>query len=716
MMNPEDPAQTFIEMADAMLQNLRIRDSFGRRAHLPVREMKHASMQDVSLSTTFESIRHAMIIAFADHMAKVHSLKLQSKEEGIELGSAKDLERQRDSRVLTDKAKQVVEQVDALVANASPHLVVAKLGDAFWVIDELWATDPSYVLPRGQTPADERVAERPTADAQAEDVAGIVDRIPDGCPEGLRALLSNMLCSFEQNGIRLPFTQEVWEREKRPRMDQAWGECATLACTLQDFGAKLYGRETVRAMDPDKGIQHAIEQARHVLSVMRFCHLVIITQLDAPEDWCVDVYEDHVMKTPGAVASIISAGYSLYSTTRWVAAASVVSGPILGAGWVVIASAAGLAVGLASFLASWGVVEQLPHGRRHQLQLNFDGMLKLSVQALNISLSPFDIIEASITALLKQTPTKRGNLPYWQTRLKDGLKRLGGLPRHLSYEPTCIWAKWLHDVGRIGQLRRLVSDRLYIGVEGPTEAGKSSLLTTLTGAHPDVFRAGFGSEFRTTELQSYTPDNFNTVFCDCPGSDDQDPHIREMARMFRDMMDVIIFVIPCGSVRAQSTEAIYKEIAEFIGEHRRPRPFRILLNKVDKEIEFDEEDPMAFEKELVESKKRAVNEIRRLGKFPADYKIKSRQAFRGMIVVGTESLEDVIYPFSTYAQMSNDKKALSDCNPNVKRKIKDPELHHTLYQLAESGILWDIESLRAWLRGLVPNGVPGSKGRVFQNS
>jgi hypothetical protein len=66
--------------------------------------------------------------------------------------------------------------------------------------------------------------------------------------------------------------------------------------------------------------------------------------------------------------------------------------------------------------------------------------------------------------------------------------------------------------------------------------------------------------------------------------------------------------------------------------------------------------------------------------------------------------------------MSNDKKALSDCNPNAKRKIKDPELHHTLYQLAESGILWDIESLRAWLRGLVPNGVPGSKGRVFQNS
>jgi GTPase involved in cell partitioning and DNA repair len=257
---------------------------------------------------------------------------------------------------------------------------------------------------------------------------------------------------------------------------------------------------------------------------------------------------------------------------------------------------------------------------------------------------------------------------------------------------------------------------LYIGVEGPTEAGKSSLLTTLTGAHPDVFRAGFGTKFRTTELQSYTPDNLNTVFSDCPGSDDQDQDIRELARIFRDMMDIIIFVIPCGSVRAQRTEAIYKEIAEYIRQRRRPRPFRILLNKVDKEIEFDEDDPKAFENQIVESKKMAINEIRRLGKFPAHHTINSRQSIRGVIIVETESLEDVVHPFSTYAQMSSNKKALSDCKPNVKRKIKDLELHQTLYQLAESGMLWDIESLREWLGGLVPNGVPSSEGRVLQNS
>ena len=165
-------------------------------------------------------------------------------------------------------------------------------------------------------------------------------------------------------------------------------------------------------------------------------------------------------------------------------------------------------------------------------------------------------METSITTLLKQKPTKHCDLLYWQSHLKKGLADLGERPRHLRYEPTCFWAKWLLDVGRVGQLRSLVSDRLYIGVEGPTEAGKSSLLTTLTGAHPEVFRAGFGTKFRTTELQSYTPGNLNTVFSDCPGFDDQDQHIREMARMFRDMMDVIVFVIPCNRVRARDIGAI----------------------------------------------------------------------------------------------------------------------------------------------------------------
>ena len=715
-MDAEESAQTYVETADAMLQNLRIHDSFGRRRALPVKEMKYASMQDVSLSTTFESIRHSMIIAFADQMAKVHSLKLKSKEEGTERGSAKDLERQRDCKILTDKANQVANQVDALVANASPHLVVAKLRDAFQMIEELWATDPSYALPRGPAAVDEEEAENPTANALVEDTANTTDRIPDGCRGDLRNSLSNMLFSFEKNGISYPFTKKVWELQKRPRMDQVWEECPTLACALQNFGAKLYDREMVRALDPKNRIQQAIEQAQHVLSIMRFCHIVIVTQLDAPEEWCVDVYEDHAMTGPGAVVSFLSGGFSLYSTARWVASASIVSGPILGAGWIALASAAGVTVGLAAFFASFGLVQKLPRGRRHQLQLNFDSMLKLSVQALNISSSPFEIMETSITALLKQNPTEWDNLPYWQTRLKKGLANLGGRPKNLSYEPTCFWAKWLLDVGRVGPLRRLVSDRLYIGVEGPTEAGKSSLLTTLTGAHPDVFKAGFGTEFRTTEIQSYTPGDLNTVFSDCPGSDDQDPHIREMARMFRDMMDIIIFVIPCGSVRAQRTEAIYKEIAVFIRQRKSPRPFRILLSKVDKEIEFDEEDPSVFENQIVELKRMAVNEIRRLGNFDADHKIKSRQALQGLIVVGTESLEDIVHPFSTFAQMSRDKMTLSDCEPNAKRKIKDLELHQTLYQLAERGILWDIESLREWLRSLAPNSVPDSKGRVLQNS
>lgn len=108
------------------MQHLRIRTSFDQFVPIHVEETKHVSMQDVSLTTTFESIRHAMIVALADPMERVHELKYKSQAEGSGRNSAVDVERSEDSRVLTQKARNIAESIDTLVANASPHLVKAK--------------------------------------------------------------------------------------------------------------------------------------------------------------------------------------------------------------------------------------------------------------------------------------------------------------------------------------------------------------------------------------------------------------------------------------------------------------------------------------------------------------------------------------------------------------------------------------------------------------
>jgi hypothetical protein len=180
-------------------------------------------------------------------------------------------------------------------------------------------------------------------------------------------------------------------------------------------------------------------------------------------------------------------------------------------------------------------------------------------------------------------------------------------------------------------------------------------------------------------------------------------------------MNIIIFVVPCDNVRSQRAETIYKEIVEFIHQRREPRPFRILLNKID-QIEYDEDDPQDFENRVIRRKKAAIEELNRLGNFPPDYEIRTRQPFKGAIVARNETLWDILQPYSTHAQMSKRGcRVLSDCQAGVKRMVGDHAEHQNLYQLAERGVIWDVESLRQWLRELAPNSVPDSRGRVLQN-
>jgi len=45
-----------------------------------------------------------------------------------------------------------------------------------------------------------------------------------------------------------------------------------------------------------------------------------------------------------------------------------------------------------------------------------------------------------------------------------------------------------------------MASQIRIGVEGPTEIGKSELLTTLIGADESLFRSGSGMDSRTMDI------------------------------------------------------------------------------------------------------------------------------------------------------------------------------------------------------------------------
>ncbi|EMD93596.1 hypothetical protein COCC4DRAFT_132601 [Bipolaris maydis ATCC 48331] len=697
--HPNESIKTFTEMADAM-QSLRIRTSFNKTVQIHVKEMKHVSMQDVSLTTTFESIRHAMIVALADQMEKVYGLKSETQTKGTEEGSSVDVERLEESRRLTRKADDIAKSIDMLVAHSSPHLVKAKLQDATQIVNQCWRTEVQHARSMDEKTRTGAYISETSALKMAENS----DLIPDDCSEELRGLITRMHEDFKAANIRSPYTEETWTNQGQPKMSTQCRDIPSLTDTLRDFGSRLYTRTHIT--DPDKRIERAIKEVGEVLAVMRFCHIIIITQLDAPDGWCFKVFKEHVMKGVGMVASLATGAYTLYTTAGSVWSMYAMPSIALATGWAAFAGAVGVAAGFISCSMSAVAVEQLPHGPRHEQEMSFNPLLSMTIAALGGNPHSSGNPEASLTALLEQQSSKLEDFEYWKKRLEEGTRndRSG-----LKYVPTLFWAKWMHDVARVGQLRTLVSKRLYIGIEGPTGVGKSSLLTTLIGEN--VFGAGSGISNRTMDLQSYSPPSLKAVFNDVPGCDDEAPHIREMARLFREMMGIIIFVIPSENVRSESTNTLLKGIAQFIRQRERPRPFRVLLNRVDGNI--DEEYPNEVKKQMIELKKVVVAKIKEFGPFPENYVIQTRQAIPGGIKLGFETIEDVVYPFSTYAQMSRQyKKTLSDCDSNVRRYIKDQDKFALLFQLAESNTIWDIESLRGWLRGLAPDSVPKNTGRV----
>ncbi|SPJ88056.1 uncharacterized protein FTOL_12525 [Fusarium torulosum] len=140
------------------------------------------------------------------------------------------------------------------------------------------------------------------------------------------------------------------------------------------------------------------------------------------------------------------------------------------------------------------------------------------------------------------------------------------------------------------------------------------------------------------------------------------------------------------------------------------RPIRILLSKADR-LEHNRNNKQVFHNTLADIKEQFMNLLRsELGDGFTTFR---QQPFHDGVIRKSETLEDIIKPFSTYAQMSlEDTKALADCPPGTECKIKRASHFENLCELADKGELWDVHSLRTWLWNLSPKSVPLPKEQV----
>ncbi|KAK6498453.1 hypothetical protein TWF481_011045 [Arthrobotrys musiformis] len=686
------PTEAVLSMINSIESSgLHLRDLFGRAFRIRVSTMRRCQLSPVCFQDTYGSIRNAMIIGFADQVATIRHLVAESGGDGNIQGLI-------ESGPIGEHASTVAGVVDSLVANATPALIKRNFMRASKIVEDIW---------------------NPSREKQEE------------YPSDLQTHLDRLIQSFydKKRGIYM-FAMPILERLGLKSQDKGWEDTETFAKALADFndvsltetfrryGQQLYHRDA----NSNNRMEIASAESKKVLLAMRFCHAIILTQLEPPMKFCLTL-EPATHGIRGAIVTGI-----FYTARSWA----------MSAGWTYLSVFFGMYTGVLTLGLTAFAIQYMTTGTpqiRVLRQQGFDEILKTSLRILKPKVSGISSPEAAITDLLDNDDSRSDILEIqekWRERLNERLRNSkieGSRP-----VATLAWAKWLFDVGKVGRLRRIAVGQFYVGVEGATGAGKSTLLTALTAAPQGIFNPGVTRRFRTSEIQTYAPSGAETVFCDCPGLDDSNAGIREMARLFRGLMNIVIFVIPHTNINSQGTSSIFQEVANFIktnNETKHPRPFRILMSRAD-EVDY-EVTLECLRNNLIELKKSAIQDLHqhlsckpeldahgepsinqsRNQTEPINFEIKTILKFNDTVIQSRESLRDVVHLYSTHLQMSSTGvRALSACPPGTRCKIGDARKYRHLTRLARENLLWDIESLRDWLRSLSPDIIPSSGGRV----
>ncbi|PTD06831.1 hypothetical protein FCULG_00006500, partial [Fusarium culmorum] len=227
---------------------------------------------------------------------------------------------------------------------------------------------------------------------------------------------------------------------------------------------------------------------------------------------------------------------------------------------------------------------------------------------------PGEMVEKTLLNHLKedaQSSRTPETLEKWRVELEKGLENYpGAKDNQWSIIPDYFWAKWLFTVTEVAQLRIQLLDKICIGVQGSTEAGKSQMLTVLTGASKNHFKPGSSSLCRTLGIQSYNSSELGAIFLDSPGFDDQIPQIKYMADVFQELFAIAIIVIPMERTRSEATESALRIAVKSLLNRDDKRPLRILLSQADG-LDFHRNNKEVFRATLRDVKDQFMSKLRK---------------------------------------------------------------------------------------------------------
>ncbi|KAJ6231734.1 alpha/beta-hydrolases superfamily protein [Anaeramoeba flamelloides] len=140
----------------------------------------------------------------------------------------------------------------------------------------------------------------------------------------------------------------------------------------------------------------------------------------------------------------------------------------------------------------------------------------------------------------------------------------------LAKESQKLLLRFIRCVLRVNQLRRLQINKVYIGVLGMQNAGKSTLI--YEGFGFDANR-GITDSGRTTTITSYPIGN-GIFLLDYPGFYDPDQQARKLAKLLNFIPKIFIFVGRAGVVDKNSIKCVKPLL-------KRTRSIYVCLNKID---------------------------------------------------------------------------------------------------------------------------------------
>lgn len=194
----------FVHIGEASVvvqQGVVLRDVFGRSTTIEVDEMRQLGLDKASQPDTFESIRLAMVRVLVAQTSKVQGFR--AVDASLNARSTEQITK------LDEKVRFVVNRIDSLVSDASPHLVVSQMGHAFDILEKRWPrdfkTDEDFqVSVSGKFPDE-----------------GLLSGIPAVCPRVLRKLITDMSESEISPKItKGEATIKAWTNANRPKLAQ----------------------------------------------------------------------------------------------------------------------------------------------------------------------------------------------------------------------------------------------------------------------------------------------------------------------------------------------------------------------------------------------------------------------------------------------------------------------------------------------------------------